>query len=35
MKTLIAFGIVAAVAFVAMIAGAAVAVETASRHMRD
>ena len=35
MKVLIAFGIVAAVAFVAVIAGAAVAVEIASRYMRD
>lgn len=35
MKILIAFGIVAAVAFVALFAGATVAVETVSRYMRD
>lgn len=35
MKALILFGIVAAVAFVILIAGAAVAVETASKYMRD
>lgn len=35
MKVWIVFGAVAAVAFVAVFAGAAVAIETASRYMRD
>ena len=35
MKALIVFGIVAAVAFVTVFTGAAVAVETASKYMRD
>lgn len=35
MKAVIVFGIMAAVVFVAVIAGVAVSVETASRYMRD
>lgn len=35
MKVWIVFGVVAAVAFVAVFAGAAVAIETASRYTRD